>query len=74
MRQRRCVMRLKVVVHQKDDGSFWAEVPAVPGCAAEGRTYSEMMESLADVVESCLNSPVENVKTDDHTRVIEVML
>ena len=26
-------MRLKVVVHEADEGGFWAEVPAIPGCA-----------------------------------------
>ena len=26
-------MRLKVVVHEAEEGGYWAEVPAIPGCA-----------------------------------------
>ena len=28
-------MKLKVVVHEAEEGGYWAEVPAVPGCATE---------------------------------------
>jgi predicted RNase H-like HicB family nuclease len=26
-------MKIKVVVHEAEEGGFWAEVPAIPGCA-----------------------------------------
>jgi hypothetical protein len=26
-------MKIKVVVHKAEEGGFWAEVPATPGCA-----------------------------------------
>ena len=29
-------MKIKVVVHEAEEGGFWAEVPALPGCATEG--------------------------------------
>ncbi|MCY3843799.1 MAG: type II toxin-antitoxin system HicB family antitoxin, partial [Acidobacteria bacterium] len=29
-------MKLKVVVHQADEGGYWAEVPSIPGCATQG--------------------------------------
>jgi hypothetical protein len=31
-------MKIKVVVHEAEEGGFWAEVPAIPGCATEGET------------------------------------
>jgi len=31
-------MKIKVVVHEAEGrGAFWAEVPAIPGCATQGR-------------------------------------
>lgn len=26
-------MKIKVVVHEAEEVGFWAEVPAIPGCA-----------------------------------------
>lgn len=30
-------MKIKVVVHEAEEGGFWAEVPAIPGCATQAR-------------------------------------
>lgn len=37
-----------------DDGWYWAEVPALPGCFASGRTTEELTEALAESVGMCL--------------------
>ncbi len=29
-------MKLMVVIHEEDEGGYWAEVPALPGCATQG--------------------------------------
>ena len=29
-------MKLKVIVHEAEEGGYWAEVPAIPGCATQG--------------------------------------
>jgi predicted RNase H-like HicB family nuclease len=42
-------MELTVVVHQ-ERGSFWSEVPELPGCFASGRTLEELGEALAEAV------------------------
>ena len=31
-------MKLKAIVHEAEEGGFWAEVPAIPGCALQGET------------------------------------
>lgn len=33
-------MKIKVVVHDAEEGGFWAEVPAIPGCATQGETMT----------------------------------
>jgi len=34
-----------------EDGSYWAEVPALPGCFAAGTTLDELVDSLREGVE-----------------------
>jgi predicted RNase H-like HicB family nuclease len=34
-----------------EDGSYWAEVPALPGCFAAGTTLDELVDSLREGIE-----------------------
>jgi predicted RNase H-like HicB family nuclease len=51
-------MKLKVVVHEAEEGGYWAEVPAVPGCATQGETFEELLKNLYEAVEGCLSVPI----------------
>lgn len=42
----RTPMKLKVVVHPAEEGGYWAEVPAIPGCATQGETIEELFDNL----------------------------
>jgi len=48
------IMRIKVIVHEAEEGGFWAEVPAIPGCATQGETYKVLLENLHEAIEGCL--------------------
>src|SRR5882672_3175385 len=37
-------MNFQVVVHKAEEGGYWAEVPAIPGCATQGETCEELQE------------------------------
>jgi predicted RNase H-like HicB family nuclease len=37
-----------------EDGSYWAEVPALPGCFAAGATLDELFDSLREGIELCM--------------------
>lgn len=65
-------MKLKVVVHQAGEGGFWAEVPAIPGCATQGETFEELLQNLYEAVEGCLSVDVASITPDDKSRVIEI--
>ena len=65
-------MKLKVVVHEAEEGGFWAEVPAIPGCATEGESFEELLQNLYEAVEGCLAVDVEPAQDSDHPRVIEI--
>jgi predicted RNase H-like HicB family nuclease len=49
-------MKIKIVVHQAEEGGFWAEVPALPGCATQGDTMDDLMQNLHEATERCLLS------------------
>ena len=36
------------------EGGFWAEVPAIQGCATQGETIEELLTNLYEAVEACL--------------------
>ena len=49
-----CHMNRKVIVHEAQEGGYWAEVPSIAGCATQGETLEELMANLQDAVEGCL--------------------
>jgi predicted RNase H-like HicB family nuclease len=50
----RLVMKLQVVIHEAEEGGFWAEVPAIPSCATQGETFEELLRNLYEAVEGCV--------------------
>ena len=67
-------MRLKIVVHEAEEGGFWAEVPAIPGCATEGETFEELLTNLYEAVEGCLSVDMAQVKTGAHDRIMDIAI
>ena len=51
-------MKLKVVVHQAEEGGYWAKVPSIPGCATQGESFEELLTNLYEAVEGCLSVEV----------------
>jgi len=35
-------MLLRVVVHEAEEGGFWAEVPTLPGCMTQAETLADL--------------------------------
>jgi predicted RNase H-like HicB family nuclease len=49
-------MKIKIVVREAEEGGFWAEVPAIPGCATQGDNMDELMHNLQEAIEGCLSA------------------
>jgi predicted RNase H-like HicB family nuclease len=47
-------MKLNVLVHNAEEGGFWAEIPALPGCVSEGDTMEEMLANIKEAAEGWL--------------------
>ena len=67
-------MKIKVVVHEADEGGYWAEVPAIPGCATQGETFEELLQNLYEAVEGCLSVDLGSVKTGEGDRVLDIAI
>jgi len=46
---------IKVVIHEAEEGGYWAEVPAILGCATQGETFEELFRNLSEAIEGCLS-------------------
>lgn len=67
-------MKLKVVIHEAEEGGYWAEVPAIPGCATQGETFEELLANLYEAVEGCLSVDVEPITSDKSDRIVEIVV
>ncbi|MBI3953001.1 MAG: type II toxin-antitoxin system HicB family antitoxin [Chloroflexi bacterium] len=65
-------MKFKVIVHEAAEGGYWAEVPAIPGCATQGDTFEELLKNLYEAIEGCLSVDVEKPKRTTKDRVLEI--
>jgi predicted RNase H-like HicB family nuclease len=67
-------MKLKVLVHDAEEGGFWAEVPALPGCVSEGNSLDETLANIREAAEGWLEVSAEQTDADPEAHVIEVEL
>ena len=49
-------MKLKIIVHNAEEGGYWAEVPAIPGCATQGDTFEELLANLYEAIEGVFST------------------
>src|SRR5688572_14695257 len=65
-------MKLKVIVHEAEEGGCWAEVPSIRGCATQGEPFEELLANLYEAVEGCLAVDVSPVPSNGQSRVLEI--
>ena len=65
-------MKFKVIVHNAEEGGYWAEVPAIPGCATQGETFEELLENLYEAIEGCLSVDVQSCDQSPSARILEI--
>jgi predicted RNase H-like HicB family nuclease len=65
-------MKLKVIVHEAEEGGFWGEVPAIPGCGSQGETLEELMSNLHEAIEGCLAVDVAEPRAGGKERILEI--
>jgi len=61
-------------VHEAEEGGYWAEVPAIPGCATQGDTFEELLKNLYEAVEGCLSVEVSQLEVTEKDRVLDIAI
>ena len=65
-------MKIKAVIHTAEEGGYWAEVPAIPGCATQGETFEDLLANLYEAIEGCLSVSVETIHIGSEDRLLEI--
>jgi predicted RNase H-like HicB family nuclease len=67
-------MKIKAVIHEAEEGGYWAEVPAIPGCATQGETLEELLANLREAIEGCLSIDVAAPTPGGKERILEIAM
>jgi predicted RNase H-like HicB family nuclease len=65
-------MKIKAIIHPAEEGGYWAEVPALPGCITEGDTIEEVMANLRDAIEGWLDVANSREVTESADKVVKI--
>lgn len=64
-------MKLRVIIEQDEAGYYVVEVPALPRCLSQGKTYEEAINNIKEAVEGWLEV-MESKLSLDPSRLVEV--
>ncbi len=53
-------MQYSVVVHEAEEGGYWVEVPALPGCYSQGETVEETLTHVREAIQLYLEALQED--------------
>jgi predicted RNase H-like HicB family nuclease len=65
-------MKIKAIIHPAEEGGYWAEVPALPGCITEGDSMEEVMANLKDAIEGWLHVANSRNAIESTDQVVEI--
>ncbi len=65
-------MKFKAIIHEAEEGGFWAEVPAIVGCVSQGETMDELIVNLREAIVGCLSIDIEPSRSEDKGRILEI--
>jgi predicted RNase H-like HicB family nuclease len=65
-------MTLKVLIHKAEEGGYWAEVPAMPGCVSQGETMDEVRKNVREAIEGWLLAEEGAAQAGAADRVLDV--
>lgn len=67
-------MTIKAIIHKAEEGGFWAEVPALPGCVTQGESEDEIRTNLLEAVELWFEAGEASAVAEKESRVLELAL
>ncbi|HLF97260.1 MAG TPA: type II toxin-antitoxin system HicB family antitoxin [Methylococcaceae bacterium] len=67
-------MKLQILVHPAEEGGYWAEIPALPGCVSQGESWDETLANIREAAEGWLEVAKETAELDSETKIAEIEL
>jgi predicted RNase H-like HicB family nuclease len=55
-------MKFKAIIHEAEEGGYWAEVPSIPGCVTQGETMDGLTQNIQDAIEGCLSIEIGSLQ------------
>jgi len=46
----------QVIIHNAEEGGYWADCSSLPGCVSQGETYEETLVNIKEAIELYLES------------------
>ena len=65
-------MKIKAIIHEAQEGGYWAEVPVLPGCITEGESWEEVMDNLQEAIMGWLEVANESSAIQETDRIVEI--
>ena len=68
-------MEYTILIHKAEEGGFWAEVPALPGCLSQGETVEETIANTKEAIGlhlACMKEDKEEIPVDDEVIISRV--
>ena len=65
-------MKIRAIIHPAEEGGYWAEVPALPGCITEGDTMEQVVANLKDAIEGWLDVANSRNAIDSTDQIVEI--
>jgi predicted RNase H-like HicB family nuclease len=55
-------MIIQAVIHQAEEGGYWAEVPSLPGCFTQAETLEEIRSNLLEAIQGWTEAAEERAR------------
>ncbi|GBC96363.1 hypothetical protein HRbin16_02165 [bacterium HR16] len=56
-------MDYTVIIHDAEEGGYWVEVPALPGCFSQGESMEEALRNIEEAIAVHLDALTEEGKS-----------
>ncbi|MGX9728619.1 MAG: type II toxin-antitoxin system HicB family antitoxin [Candidatus Electronema sp. VV] len=67
-------IKLKVMVHQAEEGGYCAEDPlhSCMPCATQDETFDELLDNIHNAVEGCLSVDIQDIPLAANDKVMKI--
>ncbi len=65
-------MNIKAVVHRAEEGGYWAEVPALPGCVTQAESMDDLRRNLREAIEGWLEAGAPESAQNQQDEILEL--